>query len=595
MNQPETLDRPVPEPVPAGAPRLRLRFPSICLLVFWVAFFVVGAFNKPYFFGFLYGMASALVVTLLFFGWWWLNRGLRLWEKCAGFALVILEAWLVGRFSHRSVNFFTLWMSGLPVVATAIVAWLFLSKWAKISWEKTGFAIVVTLVWSYFLLIRLDGADSSLSIKTHWRWTPTTEEQFLTESRGGAMGFKLSAASKSIPAAPLGSDWVAFRGPNRDGVIIGSDITTNWSTHPPSLIWKHDVGPAWSSLLVVGNHLYTQEQRGEQEVVVCYDSTSGEQVWLHNDATRFEESVSGPGPRATPTFANGRLYTVGGTGLLNCLEAGTGQLVWKRDLKQDSGAKVPMWAFASSPLVLDDLVIVYAGGEAGKALLAYRSQSGDLVWTTPGGQSTYSSPQLTTIDGVAQCLILHDEGLMAVDVATGKRLWEAGIAMKGAPRCGQPHLVEGNKLLVGVLDGMGSSLVEISRQGDQWKAAIQWDSKDLKPEFPDFVVHNGYAYGFDIGMFCCLNLADGKRTWKEGRYGRGEVMLLRDQGLLLVSSETGELVLLAADPAAHRELARFQALRGKTWNHPVVIGDRIYLRNAQEMACYSLATAALAR
>ncbi|HTL15607.1 MAG TPA: alcohol dehydrogenase, partial [Patescibacteria group bacterium] len=116
------------------------------------------------------------------------------------------------------------------------------------------------------------------------------------------------------------------------------------------------------------------------------------------------------------------------------------------------------------------------------------------------------------------------------------------------------------------------------------------------PEFPDFVVQKGYAYGFDVGIFCCLNLADGKRTWKEGRYGRGEVMLLRDQDLLLVSSETGELVLMAADPKTHRELGRFQALQGKTWNHPVVCGDRIYFRNAQEMAFYSaapkLATAA---
>jgi outer membrane protein assembly factor BamB len=111
-----------------------------------------------------------------------------------------------------------------------------------------------------------------------------------------------------------------------------------------------------------------------------------------------------------------------------------------------------------------------------------------------------------------------------------------------------------------------------------------------KREFPDFVVCNGYAYGFDIGLFCCLNLADGHRAWKEGRYGRGQVMLLRDQGLLLVSSETGELILLVADPAASKELARFQALEGKTWSHPVICGDRAYLRNAQQMSCYSLSS-----
>ena len=161
--------------------------------------------------------------------------------------------------------------------------------------------------------------------------------------------------------------------------------------------------------------------------------------------------------------------------------------------------------------------------------------------------------------------------------------------MKGAPRCGQPRLIGTNQLLVATLGGLGSSLIEVFTNNNGWTTTTKWDSKDLKPEFPDFVVQNGYAYGFDIGVFCCINVADGKRTWKEGRYGRGEVMLLRDQNLLLISSETGELVLLAADPAAHRELARFQALQGKTWNHPVVMADRVFLRNAQEMACYSIA------
>jgi outer membrane protein assembly factor BamB len=247
-----------------------------------------------------------------------------------------------------------------------------------------------------------------------------------------------------------------------------------------------------------------------------------------------------------------------------------------------------MWAFSGSPLVAGDLVIVYAGGEAGKGLLAYQSDTGTLAWTAAAGVSSYSSPQLTTLSGISQCLMLNDGGLLSVDIATGKKLWETGIAMKGAPRCGQPRLINDNNLLVAALGGLGCSLIEVSTNANGWSVLDKWDSKDLKPEFPDFVVRDGYAYGFDIGVFCCLNLADGKRTWKEGRYGRGEVMLLRDQGLLLVSSETGELALLVADPGAHKQLAQFQALQGKTWNHPVVRADRVYLRNAQEMACYSI-------
>lgn len=247
-----------------------------------------------------------------------------------------------------------------------------------------------------------------------------------------------------------------------------------------------------------------------------------------------------------------------------------------------------MWAFAGSPLVAGDLVVVYAGGETGKGLLAYRAQTGDLVWSAAAGNSSYSSPQLTTISGMPQCLMLHDSGLTSVDMATGKKLWETGVAMKGAPRTGQPRLLEGNKLLVASLGGLGCSLIEVSKNGEQWSTADKWESKALKPEFPDLVVHKGFAYGFDVGIFCCIDLADGKRSWKEGRYGRGQVVLLADQALLLVSTETGQLVLLAADPTAHRELGSFQAIDGKTWNYPVVRGNRVYIRNAQELACYSL-------
>ena len=568
--------------------KLRLRFPAVALLAFWGATLAASWWDKPYFVAFMYGLVSTALITLLFLGWWWFNRGLRMWEKCAGFALLLGEAWVVGRFSHRSINFFTVWLVGWPMVASLIVAWLLVAKRYRFSSARIGLAVVVTLGWSYLLLVRFDSADSTLKTKSHWRWTPTPEEQFLAQSHAGPSTALTPRANGLALASSAAGDWTDFRGPNRDGVILGSSIATNWAEHPPARIWKRSVGPAWSSLLVVSNHVYTQEQRGEKETVVCYDAQSGDQTWIHEDNARFDEAVSGAGPRATPTFANGRLFTLGGTGLLNCLDAETGQLVWTQDIKAASQANVPMWGFASSPLVSGEVVVVYAGGEADKGLLAYKIQSGELKWAAGAGASSYSSPQLTSLAGVPQCLMLHDGGLTAVDVATGKELWKTGVVMKGAPRSGQPRLIEGNQLLVAALGGVGCSLVEISKNGEPWTVINKWESKDLKPEFPDFVVQNGYAYGFDLAMFCCLRVADGKRAWKEGRYGRGQVMLLRDQSALLVLSESGELILLAADASAHRELGRFQALDSKTWNHPVVRGDRVYLRNAEEMACYSI-------
>jgi outer membrane protein assembly factor BamB len=549
----------------------------------------MGALDKLYFIGFLYVLAATTLVTLLFLGWWVLNRGLRTWEKLLGLVIIVGEAWLVGRYSHRSINYFGLWLSGVPLVATAIVAWLFLVKKFQISSARLGFVVVVSLVWGHFLLIRDDGTDSRLKTDRHWRWTPTSEEQFLSKSNASLPAKGPSPNTNELLTAKASSgDWTCFRGINRDGVIRATMIATNWNLHPPVQIWKHAVGPAWSSLLVVGNRIFTQEQRGENESVVCYDATTGSELWVHTDTARFEESVSGPGPRATPTFADGKLYALGGTGILNCLEATTGKTLWKRDIKEASEAKVPMWAFSSSPLVTDGLVVVYAGGEAGKGLLAYHQETGELAWAAGAGTSSYSSPQLTVIDGVPQCLMLHDGGLTAVEITSGNKLWETGLPMKGAPRCGQPRLIEDNKLLVGTLGFAGCSLIEVSKGADTWTITKRWETRDLKPEFPDFVVHRGYAYGFDVGIFCCIKVADGKRAWKDGRYGRGQVMLLADQDALLVTSETGELVLLAADSNERRELGKFQALAGKTWNHPVVRGDRVYLRNAEEMGCYAI-------
>ena len=585
----ESIQQENPRPVVPSLPRVR--FPLICLVTFWLFTFLSGQFNKPYFVGFMLGLALSGLITILFLGWWFFNRGLRRWEKFAGFALIVCEAVLIGKFTHHSVGGFTLWTVGLPFVGTLIVGWILLARKIGMLNPRFGFLVVVTLGWACFLLFRIDGADSSLKMAIHLRGTPTPEERFLAQASSSTPA---NAKANEISRSNTGtteSDWLEFRGVNRDGVITGTSLATNWSKNPPTLIWKHAVGPAWSSLVVAGQRVFTQEQRGDKEVVVCYDEATGASVWVHEDVARFDETVSGPGPRATPTFSNGCLYTLGGTGLLNCLDAATGQVKWRQDIKEASGAKVPMWAFSSSPLVTGDLVIVYAGGEAGKGLLSYRAQSGELAWSAAAGVSSYSSPQITMLAGTPQCLMLHDSGLTGFHVKTGAKLWETGVAMKGAPRCGQPRLVSTDQLLVATLGGLGSSLIEVSTNGGGWTATSKWDSKDLKPEFPDFVVHNGYAYGFDIGVFCCLDVASGKRTWKEGRYGRGEVMLLRDQGLLLISSETGALVLLAADPTAHREPGRFQALAGKTWNHPVVRGDRVYLRNAQEMACYSAGNA----
>jgi outer membrane protein assembly factor BamB len=554
--------------------------------LFWAAFVMVGALEKPYFLGFLYNMAAPAVLLLLFSVWWWCNRRIPLGDRVSGCLLVLAGGVAVAPSCHRSVQF-GLPTVGLPVALTLLTLWLLVVQWTGFAWKRLGLLVVLALSWGFFALIRIDGLNADLQSTTRWRWTPTPEEALLAE-----MARAPQAAPSPASQAPLtlsAGDWPAFRGPDRDGVIPGITIATDWSAAPPKRLWRRRVGPAWSSVIVIGDRLFTQEQRGEQEMVVCYEASTGNEVWAHADPVRFLETVSGAGPRATPTFAGGRLFTVGATGILNCLEAATGQRYWSHDVAAEVLAKPPMWGYSSSPLVVEDRVIVFAGGEGSRNLLAYRTDTGELAWAAPASHDSYSSPQLATLAGRRQCLLLGDRGLTAVDPDTGTVLWQFGWTQAGAPRTVQAHVLGSSRVVAGTLSGPGVGLVDVTQEGDRWTVAEVWATTRMKPEFPDFVVHQGHAYGFDGATFCCLDLASGKRRWKDGRYGRGQVLLLPEQSLLLVISEQGEVLLLAADPERHRELGRFRALAEKTWNHPVIAHGRLYARNAEEMACYELA------
>jgi outer membrane protein assembly factor BamB len=354
-------------------------------------------------------------------------------------------------------------------------------------------------------------------------------------------------------------------------------------------MWRRPIGPGWSSFAVRGDLLYTQEQRGEEEIVACYKVSTGEPVWRHSDPARFWESNAGAGPRATPTLSNGRVYAFGATGILNALDAGNGNVIWTRNVASDTGRTVPEWGFSSSPLVGDDVVIIAASG----TLAAYDLTSGNPRWVGQREPGSYSSPHRATIDGVAQVLLLSGSGAAGFAPATGALLWEHRWQAGGFTIVQPATLAGGDILINGITMGGGAGIrrISVTHTPGGWSVEERWTSNGLKPYFNDFVVHEGHAFGFDGSILACIDLADGKRKWKGGRYGNGQLVLLSDQDLLLVLSEEGDLALVGATTDGFKEIARITALHGKTWNHPVVVGDVLLVRNGEEMAAFRLSLA----
>jgi outer membrane protein assembly factor BamB len=588
----------------------------------------------------LVGVVGALVIVL-----WWLLFSRAAWpERLGAIVVMVVAVAATSLLVHESIANgmmgYMLPVFAIPVMSLALVLWAVASRRLSGAPRLASMAAAILLACGLLTLLRTGGMTGDAAADLHWRWTPTPEQRLLAQAgdapapvaaappvdsaRGGppkplaapAAAEPLAPASApstvkvepvaSAPAAETATrpamsergfprvEWPGFRGPDRDGVIRGVQIETDWSKSPPVELWRRAIGPGWSSFAVAGDRLFTQEQRGDDEIVSAYNLKTGAPVWRHRDAARFWESNAGAGPRATPTLSNGRVYALGGTGILNALDARDGSVVWSRNAASDTGRKVPDWGIASSPLVVGDVVIAATAG----LLAAYDLATGTPRWFGPKDGWGYSSPQLATIDGVEQVVLVNGPGAIGVAPSDGTVLWKH--AWEGDSIV-QPAVLAGGDLLIGSGSGMaaknGMLRVTVAHEPPDsardrpggWMVKERWTSAGLKPYFSDFVVHKGHAFGFDGSILSCIDLEDGHRKWKGGRYGHGQLVLLPDQDLLLVLSEEGELALVSAVPDKFTEVARFPALEGKTWNHPVLVGDVLLVRNGEAMAAFRLA------
>ncbi|MFM8984875.1 MAG: PQQ-binding-like beta-propeller repeat protein [Planctomycetia bacterium] len=442
--------------------------------------------------------------------------------------------------------------------------------------------------------LRIERVSGDLVPEFNWRWAPA-RDQLLPKAVDAAS----TAAAAAWTAGP--GDFPRFLGPHGTGWIEGPTVATDWATRPPREAWRRPIGAGWSGFAVCDGHAVTLEQRGDEEVVSCVAVGDGVTEWSVPIRGRHETVLGGVGPRSTPTIRDGVVYATGATGWLHAIDGPTGKVLWRKNVLDDLGidaaahAAAVTWGRAGSPLVTDGLVIVPGGGPLAKdgggavSLVAYDRATGARAWTGGDEQISFVTPALVMLGGREVVLTVNEASVAAYDPLDGRELgsfpWP-GHSNSDAS-CSQPHVLADGRIFISKGYGIGAAVFEPEPGGEPFRFRQAWAQPALlKTKFTNVVIHDRHAYGLSDGILECVRVADGKRAWKGGRYGQGQV--LRVGEVLLVQAESGEVVLVECSSAKHAVRGRLAALSGQTWNNPAIAGDRLLVRNAEEAACYEL-------
>ncbi len=395
-----------------------------------------------------------------------------------------------------------------------------------------------------------------------------------------------TAEAAAQPAGAARNYWTNFRGPKRDGRYDETSISTSWPASGPKALWKQPVGLGYASFAIADGKAYTIEQRRQQEIVAAYDLTTGRELWTQGWSAEFTDST-GDGPRSTPAWDQGRLYALGATGELRCLDANTGTVIWSKNILSENQASNLQWAQAASPLVVDDKVIVLPGGGGGKSVVAYNKMTGAPVWKALDDRQAYVSPMLVELGGRRQILVVSSLRVVGLTPENGSLLWSYPWDTDMGINVSQPVVVDRNRFFISSGYGKGAALVELKPSGNNFTAATVWENTNMKNKFNSSVLHNGYIYGLDEGILACLDVNTGERKWKGGRYGYGQVVLASGH-LIVTDGSTGDVALVKASPDQFTEISRFSAVKGQTWNYPALAAGRLLVRNSNEMAAFDI-------
>ena len=401
----------------------------------------------------------------------------------------------------------------------------------------------------------------------------------LTVIAGGAVLISAGGA--------LAQDWPQWRGPNRDGKVTGFSAPRTW---PKELTrkWKVGVGSGDATPALVGDKLYVFSRQDTNEITRCLDAGTGKELW-HNKYAAV--AVSGPdvghgGPRSSPAVANGKVVTLGVSGIVSCLDAATGKLVWRKD---DFPGAWPQFHTAMSPIVVDPLAIVHLGKESQGAIVAYDLATGDPKWKWAGEGPAYASPVLLSIGSTAMIVTQTAKSMVGIDAADGKLLWQTPFAAQGMAYNAATPIVDAQTVIYSG-QGRGTKAVKIEKQGDGFAGRMLWSNPDNSVAFNSPVLKNGLLFGLSQrGRFFCINARTGQTAWVEPTGGRGDFGAIVDAGSVLLGlTGTSQLNVFQPNDKAYEELARFKVADTQTYAHPVVAGNRLFVKDQNSVTLWTI-------
>lgn len=388
-------------------------------------------------------------------------------------------------------------------------------------------------------------------------------------------------------------DWPGFLGPHRNGISAESNLLETWPEGGLKEQWRTPLGTGMSGIVVVDQGAYTMYQDSENQFVVKLDTKTGDVVWKTSVAPRFRNQM-GAGPRATPAIIDEQLFALTGEGFLVAIELGSGEVLWKAEPLKELGGREADYGMASSPLIVDDQVIVIVGGDSGN-VAAYQRDSGKLSWATGKGTSGYSSPTLVTLNGKQQIVAFTGPAVLGLDPNTGEQLWSYPFETDYDCNIATPLVID-NKLFISAGENHGCVLLAINPENKQQPVTVEWESlgRDsvLRNEWQTSILWNDHLYGLDnvgsagpVTHLSCIDPVEGKTLWQEQRFGKAN--LVAADGKLFLSTMEGELVVVKIDPERYTEIGRMEVL-GPTRQAPTIADGQLYLRDNEVVVCLSV-------